>query len=204
MSDFKQGLIEAQLEIIEAYEKVLSDAPFEQQAIVKDIIAVQKTIARKLGYRSKVETEKSAPPPKDFFKKRRINDGEVLSTEIKGIKNDNVNTTLFDKSKDDVISTPKPIENKNINVDAFKENPAVAELRAKQKDNPRRISQTQKNEIEQLANEGLNAKEISDKLLIVQSKIDVVLSKMNKGSGNLITTNAKDKSLENEIKDFRE
>lgn len=183
MSDFKKELIEAQKHIVDAYEQALEDAPYEHKRLAQEILHMQRTILhRTMGYRKPVEALAKKPPPKGFFK-NKLTEGEQ---PIKAIDNKNIAKNVFSKKEVPLDVVPKGVKNENVNKDALKPNKVVDNPNPKA--NPKRLNPKQTNVIKDLAKEGLNAVQISDKLWIVKSKVVGVLEKLNKG-GNLIATN---------------
>ncbi len=200
MSDvFKKRLIEIQLAVVESYEDALEDAPFEYKKLNSDVLHMQKTILRKLGYRPKTQVSNiQNAAPKDLFKKKSLSKGQVPISEI----NNNINKDAFNK-KNVLDEKPKDLENKNVNHSLFKKDkhslPSI-----KEKAHPQRLNQKQIADIKELANKGMNKIEITDKLMIAVKKVEGHLKAMKKKKGgNLITTSNKDKSLEKEVKDFK-
>lgn len=195
MSDFKKKVLAGQLEIIKSYEEILKKSPGDDRQQMQQILNVQKQIARQLGYRPEL-TAKKKEPSWDIFTKTTKSDGEIPVYE-----NKDVNTKVFDSSVEVEKTEAKAIKNENVNTKIFEQKPVVEESKDKQKANPERLNQTQSKDIKRLAGEGLNAKQISDKLMINQSKVDGILKKMGKGASNLIATSTsinKNKTIEGE------
>lgn len=205
--EFRKQVFEKQKELTDYAIKLWKEAAFEDRGMAKQWMTVQMNVLRQVQYKHAGDIP-SGPPPKDIFKKKTLSPGETPATEdIKAIKNENVNSGAFKKkSVVDVPKEKKAIKNENVNANAFVK-PDLPELEVEEKANPKRLSPEQTAAIKKLALEGLNKKQISDKLMIVEAKIARHLKSLSKGNGgkNLLATSAnkgKDK-FEKEIDDFK-
>ena len=201
----KQDLIDSQKKVLEGYTKAQDDCPYDLQRTLQEIVNVQKRILHNLGYRDKALNIKKAPP-KGLFNREDSKSGLPIDKEDVGIKNEAPKNGLFDNK-----SVAETLENDSIGIKneapkkgLFEEKEVVKVT--EEKASPRRLSQKQIKDIKAAAADGFNIKQISDKLMIVESKVSNTLrSNGKKGGGNLLATNAKSSSekFQDEIKESK-
>jgi len=196
----KQTLIDAQLKVVADAQKAYDECPFLLKGTCKEVLMVQKSVLRRLGYREPTDKVAKVYSKKGFFKKptKMAGELEVDATPSKEIKN-KAKKGMF-KANDILESETKEIKNEAKKKDLFKAEEVVSDK--KEKANPRRLNQEQIGNIKKLALDGFNPVQISDELMIVVEKVNGVISKMkkNKGGNLLASSNKKGNSLENEIK----
>ncbi|OED34698.1 hypothetical protein AB832_06915 [Flavobacteriaceae bacterium (ex Bugula neritina AB1)] len=77
MTDFKKTVLwDFQKKVIKDLEELLPQAPFEAQRFVKEMLTVNKTVLRRLGYQ---EPKKKQEPPKHPFPSQKT-EGEMKVT----------------------------------------------------------------------------------------------------------------------------
>lgn len=201
-----QDLKEGQKKVLESYEKLQKECPYELVGTLQKVVNVQKRILHELGYRKPVDKTKNAPP-KDLFTNKESSSMLPVDKKDKEIKGDKPPKGLFkEKTVAETIGNDDVQVNKEVPPKGlFEEKEAVATK--EEKANPKRLNPTQMAAIKALALEGFNIKQISDKLMIVEAKVSKHLgSKGKKSGGNLLATNAKDSNekFQDEIKASKE
>ena len=200
----KELLIESQEEVVKGYQEAYDNAPFELKRLCREVLTVQKSILVKMG-KSSTKSTKVTPPKEGFFKNPNKSDGELATDSSAEIKNVVTKKGMFKAGKvEDLDLTSHEILNKDTPKKGMFDKPEIEDT--EEKANPRRLSPGQTKSIKDLAAQGLNAKQISDKVMIVQVKVEGVLKKMKKqGGGNLIGISKTSKgTLEDEVREYNE
>jgi hypothetical protein len=200
MQKFNQELIDGQKEIVAAYERAITTKGYKEanttfQRTLNGILKIQKQVLQRLGHKPERKATTKTGPQKDLFNKTVESAGETVA-DVPVLENKNVNKDLFDENKGVEVTEVEELKNDVTNKDLFEPSDDLPKVEAKA--NPKRLNPTQSKDIQRLAGDGLNTKQISDELMIDQEKVEGHLKRQSKGkTGNLIATSeGKDKTIE--------
>lgn len=204
--EFKQKLREIQKPIFDAAQQIWMDADFVNKGLALEFMTMHKTILNKTGYserfHGKKALESKKAPSKGFFKKANVT---IENTpDVKPIENKGVKKAAF-KRNDTPNTDANEIVNKNVNNSILKKSADMEVTEAEGKREPKHMNKKDKDAIIELAEQGLNLKQISDKVNIVEKKVLGVLKQMKKGaSKNLITTSNSKSKFKKEIDEYND